>query len=369
MRVENTPALGALYNCVHTVRPTPQHCELPLADLPNDSHPYASLTPDAVLDAIESQGYWSDQRIYPLNSYENRVYQVGIEDSQPIIAKFYRPNRWNREQIQEEHDFTLELTAQELPVVTPLLNEQGETLRHFQANGASHGFDFALYTRKGGRAPELDNLDHLEVIGRLMGRMHNIGASKPFIHRPAVTLQSYAIDSADFLLGSDFLPAGLRDSYQSLSEDLITQLKQHFAATPTKQIRLHGDCHVGNMLWRDDAPNFVDFDDARTGPAIQDLWMLLSGDRQQQVMQIETILEAYEEFYEFDPKELKLIEPLRTLRLMHYAAWLARRWSDPAFPHTFTWFNTERYWGEHILSLREQLSALQEEPLKLSSFF
>ena len=341
-----------------------------MADLPNDSHPYENLTPDAVLDAIESQDYWSDQRIYPLNSYENRVYQVGIEDKQPIIAKFYRPNRWSNEQIQEEHDFTLELAAQELPVVVPIKNDEGATLRHFDTKAQpSSGFYFALYERRGGRAPELDNLEHLEVIGRLMGRMHNIGASKDFVHRPAISLQNFAVDSANFLLDSDFLPSSLRDSYQSLSEDLIIQLKQHFADTPAKQIRLHGDCHVGNMLWRDDAPNFVDFDDARTGPAIQDLWMLLSGDRQQQVMQIETILEAYEEFYAFDAKELKLIEPLRTLRLMYYAAWLARRWSDPAFPHTFTWFNTERYWGEHILSLREQLSALQEEPLKLSSFF
>ncbi len=327
------------------------------------SHPYETLTPDAVLDAIESQGYLSDQRIYPLNSYENRVYQVGIEDAKPLIAKFYRPGRWSSEQIQEEHDFTIELAEQELPIVIPIVDDQGKTLRHWG------GFDFSLYTRRGGQAPELDNLDHLEVIGRLMGRIHSIGATKPFKHRPAITIQGFAIDSANFLLESNFLPDTLKVAYQTLSEDLITQLKEHFKNTPAKQIRLHGDCHVGNMLWRDDAPNFVDFDDARTGPAIQDLWMLLSGDRPHQLIQIETILEAYEEFYEFDPRELKLIEPLRTLRLMHYAAWLARRWDDPAFPHTFTWFNTERYWAEHIQTLREQLFALQEEPLKLSSFF
>ena len=335
----------------------------PTAPTHSSAHPYESLTPDAVLDAVEGEGYWSDQRIYPLNSYENRVYNVGIEDAEPLIAKFYRPQRWSREQIQEEHDFTLELAQQELPVVVPILDSNGASLRE------SQGFMFSLCPRRGGRAPELDNLDHLEVIGRLMGRMHNIGASKPFEHRPAISLQSFAIDSADFLIASDFLPDSLKDAYQSLSEDLIRQLKQHLADTPATQIRLHGDCHVGNMLWRDDAPHFVDFDDARMGPAIQDLWMLLSGDRPQMQMQIETILEAYEEFFEFDKRELKLIEPLRTLRLMHYSAWLARRWSDPAFPHTFTWFNTERYWGEHILSLREQLSALQEEPLKLSSFF
>lgn len=332
-----------------------------------NTHPYEALTPDAVLDAVEGEGYWSDQRIYPLNSYENRVYQVGIEDSEPLIAKFYRPNRWTQEQIQEEHQFSLELAEQELPIVVPLADKEGQTLRRFNAGNSE--FMFALYPRKGGQAPELDNLDHLEMIGRLMGRIHGIGAQKDFVYRPTFNLQTFAIDSAEFLLREDFIPTTLIAAYESLSRDLIAVLEQQLKDTPATHIRLHGDCHIGNMLWRDDAPHFVDFDDARMGPAIQDLWMLISGERSQQQMQIETILEAYEEFYEFNIQELKLIEPLRTLRQMHYAAWLARRWEDPAFPHTFTWFNTERYWSEHILELREQLAALQEEPLTLPSMF
>ena len=323
------------------------------------THPYDDLTPDTVLDAVEQQGYYSDARIYPLNSYENRVYQVGIEDGQPLIAKFYRPERWSDAQILEEHAFTRELAELEIPVVPPMTNERGETL----LNGS--GFRFALFERRGGRAPELDNPDNLEILGRYLGRIHAAGQAQEFAHRPTIDVQSYAVDSFEFLLGNGFIPMELETSYRTLGEDLIARLQPLFANTDYRTIRLHGDCHPGNILWRDDLPHFVDFDDCRSGPAIQDLWMLLSGDRRQQTEQMSDILEGYEQFCAFDPTELGLIEGLRTLRIMHYAAWLARRWDDPAFPRVFTWFNTPRYWGEHILELREQLAALNEPPLKL----
>jgi len=323
-------------------------------------HPYNDLTPECVIDAIESTGRLSDLRILALNSYENRVYQVGSEDDLPIIAKFYRPNRWSDEQILEEHVFTRELADLEIPVLAPLSNSEGDTLFTY------NGFRFSLYKRQGGQAPELDNLDHLLIIGRLMGRIHLAGNTTHFQHRPAISLQRYAIDSRQFLLENDFIPSDLLTAYETLSRDLVDSLQARFVTTGLNtQLRLHGDCHAGNILWRDDTPHFVDFDDCCSGPAIQDLWMLLSGDRQQQVQQLSEVIEGYDEFFEFNPAELHLVEPLRTLRMMNYAAWLARRWGDPAFPMAFPWFNSPRYWSDHILSLREQLAALQEPPLQL----
>ncbi len=327
-----------------------------------DQHPYETLTPDAVLNAIEAEGYLCDGRIFPLNSYENRVYQVGIEDSEPLIAKFYRPERWSREQIQEEHDFCWELFDQEQPVVPPIKNAQGHTLRQQQ------GFWLAIFERRGGHAPELDNLDNLEIMGRSMGRMHNVGFSADFHSRPGIDVKSYAEDSAEFLLSQQFIPMELETAYKSLTDDLIKILHERYSNSHHENLRLHGDCHPGNILWRDDAPNFVDFDDARTGPAMQDLWMLLSGEREQQQIQLDRILRGYRQFCSFNSGELNLIEPLRTLRIMNYSAWLARRWEDPAFPHNFPWFNTQRYWSDHILTLREQLAALQEPPLQINNF-
>ncbi len=333
-----------------------------------ESHPYSALTPDAVLDAIEAQGFHCDGRIFPLNSYENRVYQIGIEDSQPLIAKFYRPQRWSEAQIREEQAFSFELAEQEWPVVVPERDSNGESLHRYK------DFHFSLFERKGGHAPELDNLENLKVLGRAMGRLHAVGATKPFETRPGIDVQTYAIDSYRFLLGSSsdtqFIPYELEPAYKSLAEDLIERLQTLFGSIEVENIRLHGDCHPGNILWRDlsdidSAPNFVDFDDCRMGPAIQDLWMLLSGERPQQQQQLEAILSGYRQFCFFDNRELRLIEGLRTLRLMNYAAWLARRWEDPAFPHAFPWFNTERYWAEHILTLREQMAALQEPPLEI----
>ena len=324
------------------------------------SHPFETLTPDFILDAIEAQGFLSDGRILALNSYENRVYQVGIEDEVPIIAKFYRPGRWSDAQILEEHQFCYELEEQELSVVTPLKNSQGESLLRYQ------DFRLALFPRRGGRAPDLDNPDHLYQLGNTLGRMHQVGAAKPFVERPALDLASFGYNSIE-LIARDFMPASLREAYLSLTRDLMQKIEEAFQRfDDIKSIRVHGDCHGGNLLWRDDLAHFVDFDDARMAPAMQDLWMLLSeNERHLRELQLAEVLAGYQEFADFDPRELHLVEPLRTLRMLHYSAWLARRWEDPAFPLSFPWFNTERYWGEHILQLREQLSALQEPVLRV----
>ncbi|MGQ9425738.1 serine/threonine protein kinase [Gilvimarinus sp. F26214L] len=325
----------------------------------HQNHPYEALTPDRVIDAVEAQGYLSDARILALNSYENRVYQVGMEEGPPLIAKFYRPNRWTDEQIIEEHQFTLELADLDIPVVPPLVNAEGQSLHHHG------GFRLALYPREGGHAPELDQLDNLMVMGRFLGRIHAAGQQRAFKTRPEVNIQSYAIDSYEFLRGGDFIPLELEAAYCTLCEDLIARVEQIFSEVQYRSIRLHGDCHPGNILWREDRPHFVDFDDARSGPAIQDLWMLLSGERDQQSLQMQKLLEGYQQFCDLDLAELQLVESLRSLRIMHYAAWLARRWDDPAFPMNFPWFNTQRYWSQHILELREQLAALNEPPLQV----
>ncbi len=324
-----------------------------------NEHPFDRLTPSFIMDAIETQGFYCDCRIFALNSYENRVYQIGIEDTDPLIAKFYRPERWTNQQIIEEHQFTQELAEQELPVVAPWQNDAGESLFDYQ------DFRFTLYPRKGGHAPELDNLEHLKVLGRLLGRIHLIGARTPFFDRPKLDSQTFGHQNVA-LIGEKFIPTDYRESYQSLTRDLLQMIDERFARLPNiRNIRTHGDCHSGNMLWRDGAPNFVDFDDARMAPAMQDLWMLLSGEQEQQRLQMEKILEGYHDFNDFNFQELQLIEPLRTLRIINYSAWLATRWDDPAFPRTFPWFNTLQYWGEHILELREQFSALQEPALSL----
>jgi Ser/Thr protein kinase RdoA (MazF antagonist) len=328
----------------------------------NDSteqHPFSRLTPDFVMDAVESLGFQCDARILELNSYENRVYQIGIEDSDPVIGKFYRPNRWSDEEIIEEHEYTRELADEEISVVAPLTPEGDKTLYKFGE------FRFTLYPRKGGRAPELDDMNCLKILGRFIGRIHSVGGRYQFLHRKAITIDEYGFDARSFLLENNFIPAELLPAYESVSEGLLADLKEVFAATPYRSIRLHGDCHMGNVLWRDEIPHFVDFDDARSGPAIQDLWMMLSGDAPSQSLQMSSILEGYRDFSDFDYSELKLIEPLRTLRMMYHAAWLARRWDDPAFPRAFPFFNTERYWADHVLELREQWSKLAEPSLQI----
>ncbi len=324
----------------------------------NSPHPFEKLTPDLLLNAVESVGQPSDGRLLALNSYENRVYQIGQEDGDPIIGKFYRPNRWSKAQILEEHAYTIELADLDLPVVPPLVID-GNTLFEYG------DFMFALYSRRGGHAPELDNLDNLTILGRYLGRIHQAGAQRLFTHRPALTLEDFGQRSYEFLL-EHFIPNELKPSFQSLCEDLLEKLWQIFHEVGDYQsIRLHGDCHGGNILWRDNLPNFVDFDDARMGPAIQDLWMMLSGEPMEQTQQFAAIMEGYDEFARFDFRELRLIEPLRTLRLLHYNAWIAKRWDDPAFPRNFPWFNTMSFWSEHILELREQMALLDEPVIQL----
>ncbi|MDD2686328.1 MAG: serine/threonine protein kinase [Gallionella sp.] len=321
----------------------------------NDS--FAALSPDLVLNALESIGLRCDGRMLALNSYENRVYQIGMEDGPPLVAKFYRPARWSNDAILEEHAFVQELVAHELPVV-PALTLAENTLHEFD------GFRFAVFAKHGGRAPELENRDTLEWMGRFLGRIHAIGAIKPFQHRPTLSVASFGTAPRDYLLSHDFIPSDLTAAYHSVAEQALSGVQHCFdRAGPTTALRLHGDCHAGNVLWTDDGPHFVDFDDSRMGPAIQDLWMLLSGEREDRIRQLADVLAGYEDFFDFDPRELHLIEALRTLRLMHYSAWLAQRWDDPAFKQAFPWFNSQRYWQDRILELREQVALMQEPPL------
>ena len=324
----------------------------------SDPHPYARLGPEFVLDAVESTGRVSDLRISALNSFENRVYQVGIEGEAPLIAKFYRPERWSDEGILEEHAFSLELAEAELPIVAPLADAEGCTLfRH-------EGFRFALFTRFGGHAPEPEREGTLLSLGRILGRLHAIGASKPFLARPTLDVESFARTSHR-LLSASFIPQELRIAYDSLCRDLIARIEDRYRPADLALIRTHGDLHGGNILCRDGALWLVDFDDCRRAPAVQDLWMLLAGERHERTAQLDEIADGYEDFHDFPHRELGLIEPLRTLRLMHHAGWIASRWEDPACPRYFPWFNTPRYWSEHVLELREQLSAMDEEPLRL----
>lgn len=324
-----------------------------------DTHPYDALTPDCVIDAVESAGYRCDCRLLALNSYENRVYQVGIEDAAPLIAKFYRPERWSAAQILEEHAFSLELAEAEIPVVAPLRNAQGETLHEHG------GFRFALFPRRGGHPPELDDLDNLLVLGRTLGRMHRVGAVRAFAHRPQLHPRVMLVENCEYL-AAHWIPRELRPAFDSLARHLAERILPLWREVDEEElIRLHGDCHAGNILWRDECAHFVDLDDCCSAPAVQDLWMFLSGERDRRQLQLAELVEGYSEFHDFPARQLRWVEALRTLRIVHHAAWLGRRWQDPAFPRSFPWFGSERFWAEHILQLREQLAALEEPPLQL----
>lgn len=353
----------------------------------NLHHAFESLTPDVVLDALASVGLYGDGRLTALNSYENRVYQVHLEQGlgrdtkapSSVVVKFYRPERWSDAQIREEHSFSFELMAAEIPVVGPLVL-QGENLHHHA------GFSFSVSPRRGGRPPELDDFEVLEWIGRFLARIHTVGAAKPFVHRPALDVQSFGQDSMDWLLSHDMVPLDVQGAWQKTCQNAINSVasQAYFTLATAKNetenidkndgagaiqtIRLHGDCHPGNILWTPTdlphgGPHFVDLDDARSGPAVQDLWMLLSGDRRQRTTQLSALIDGYEQFRPFDRRELALIEPLRTLRLIHYSAWLARRWHDPTFPINFPWFGSSDYWTSQVHMLEEQIEAMQEAPL------
>lgn len=322
------------------------------------AHPFAALTPDLVLDAVESLGFLSDARVLALNSYENRVYQVGLEGQAPLIAKFYRPERWTDAQILEEHEFSFELAECDVPLVAPIQHNGHSLFEH-------GGFRFTLFERRGGRAPEPGDLEQLYRLGQLLGRLHAVGATKKFKVRPELSIASYGHASVERISSGEHVPQSLRAAWQSVVSDLLVQVEELFAAHPYEAIRVHGDCHPGNLLCRDDSFFIVDLDDCRMGPAIQDLWMMLAGNYQERLSQLSELVDGYQEFYDFSPQQLPLIEGLRTLRLLHYSAWLAQRWEDPAFPQSFPWFGTERYWGEQILILREQRAALDEPFLKL----
>ena len=323
--------------------------------------PYADLTPDLILDAIDQTGFPTSGSLLALNSYENRVYQVGMMDGSFLVAKFYRPGRWDDATIQEEHDFTLELATEEIPVVASLTDDIGQTLRHYE------GYRFALYPRHGGRAPELDDPEHLRWLGRTLGRIHAIGSSRPFQHRPTLNIQTFGLDAVEFLLQREFIPAELVHNYQLAADTVLQLVENTFEVVgPYRRLRLHGDCHPGNILWTEAGPHFVDLDDCLNGPAVQDFWMLLSGNQNDMVRQLKFLLEGYNTFFDFDSLELYLLEALRALRLLNYSAWLARRWHDPAFPLAFPWFNTPRYWEDQLNTLREQAERLHSPPLTLS---
>lgn len=325
------------------------------------THPYTQLTPERVMDAIEAQGFVCDARIFPLNSYENRVYQVGIEDQQPLIAKFYRPGRWSREAIQEEHDFLLELQSEDLPVVAPIA-VNGQTLFF------SDPFFFALFPRRGGQAPELSSDDDLELLGRWLGRLHQVGANSAFRHRPRIRGAADMALAGEQVLRSGLMPIDYHASYESLATALTDWAGKLYRPDDVHTLRLHGDLHPGNLLLRDETLYMVDFDDCVQGPAMQDIWMLLSGPEQEQRQQLLVIKEGYEMFRPFPQHELALMEVLRSLRVMKYAAWLCSRWDDPAFPAAFPWLDSHRFWSEHIIMLREQLAALQEGPLSMPQY-
>lgn len=330
-----------------------------MSDSAANTRPYDDLGPEVVLDAVETLDLLTDGRLLALNSFENRVWQVGLDEGEPVVVKFYRPGRWSDEAIEEEHTFSAELADSGLSIVAPL-SIKGRTLHRHD------GFRFALFPRRGGHAPEPAHEPTLRRLGRTLGRMHAVGAAGEFRHRTELTIANRGREPVDWLIAQRWLPPHLEEAFSSLAEHLLEGIGAAFErAGKYRRIRLHGDCHPGNILWRDEAAHFVDLDDCLTGPAIQDLWMLISGDRTDREQQLGWLVEEYRRFHDFDPRELHLVEALRTLRMIYYQAWLAKRWDDPAFPAAFPWFGEPRHWESIIGQLREQLSELSEPALSL----
>jgi Ser/Thr protein kinase RdoA (MazF antagonist) len=323
---------------------------------------FSALSPDLIIDGLESAGFVVDSGLLALNSYENRVYQFHDDNLVKYVTKFYRPQRWQLEQIKEEHDFSFELAEQELPIVAPL-KVDGQSLFEYQ------GYHFAVFPCRGGRIFEVDNLDQLEWMGRFIARIHAVSSQHDFKYRPSFNSNEMLLQARETILSSNYVSKSLLTPFVTILDQVIAiATEQYLPVKQMREIRLHGDCHAGNILWRDEGPHFVDLDDCRSGPAIQDLWMMLSGDRQQQLLQLDTLLMGYEEFNTFENEQLILVESLRTMRVVNYMAWLCKRWQDPAFPQNFPWFNTEKYWEQQILMLKEQMSALQQPPLSLQNF-
>ena len=312
------------------------------------------------MDALFEQGIRVDSGLTPLNSFENRVYQFQDEDRKRYVVKFYRPHRWSPEQIEEEHQFSLELQADEVPVAAPLRFNGNTLLRH-------NGFMYAVFPSLGGRQYETDNLDQMEWVGRYLGRIHQTGRRKQFAARPDMGLNEYLFEPRELFEHTHLIPSALKKRFLSATDALIAEVKLHWHAD-FQPLRLHGDCHPGNILWRD-GPLFVDLDDARNGPAIQDIWMLLNGDKAEQRMQLEMIVEAYEEFTPFESDEIAFIEPLRAMRMVYYLAWIIRRWDDPAFPRNFPWLTDEDYWRRQTATFIEQVRVLREPPLTLTPMY
>jgi Ser/Thr protein kinase RdoA (MazF antagonist) len=318
--------------------------------------PFAGLTPEAVLDAAADCGLEPDGRLFALNSYENRVYQLGAGERQ-LVLKFYRPERWSDAQIAEEHAFTDELARAELPVAAPL--RLGETtLPRYR------GFRFAAFPWMRGRAPELDAPEARTLLGRSLARLHQVGAQRPFLVRPRIGIERLGWEARAQVLSGGLLPERLHERYTAVSGALLESVSAAFALVgPVGSIRLHGDCHLGNLLWNEQGPVFVDLDDCAMGPRIQDLWMMLAGSPDEQQRQWSELLEGYRQFADVDFAELRLIEPLRSLRMLHHAAWVAHRWGDPAFPRAFPWFGEERYWEGYLQDLLEQIGQIEDPPL------
>lgn len=326
----------------------------------NSAFNFQALSPDLILDALDSVGLMAESGLIALNSYENRVYQFLCEDKKRYVVKFYRPERWSEAQILEEHAFSLDMSEAEIPAVAPL-NIQGQTLHSHQ------GYLFTVFPSVGGRQYEIDNLDQLEWVGRFLGRIHQVGSDSLFKVRPTMGLDEYLTQPRIVFESTSLIPKRQRASFLATTDTLIATISEYWH-DDWQPLRLHGDCHPGNILWRD-GPLFVDLDDARNGPAVQDLWMLLHGDTSEQRLQLDILLEAYGEFAEFDTRQLLLIEPLRAMRMIYYLAWVARRWEDPAFPKSFPWMKDEDFWLGQAAAFTEQVKKLRAPPLQLMPMY